>query len=112
MSGVPPNNDIADLVTLLGEDSVRQLIRTFLREYPRLLEQLANGDRKTRHRIAHSLKSNARVIGARDLAARMADVEQRLGDANAADVGAADIAAIAAEFDAAAAPLRAFADRV
>ena len=109
MSGAPLNEDLAQLLALLGEDNVRALIRTFLREYPLLLQQLANGDRKTRHRIAHSLKSNARIIGARALSARMATIEERLNTATEPDLTPADIATISAEFDVAAEPLRSFA---
>lgn len=110
MSGVPlPNDDLRELAGLLGVDNVRLLIRTFLREYPLLLQQLTDGDRKTRHRIAHSLKSNARVIGARALSARMAAVEQRLSDGTQPDLTADDVAQIRAEFDTLAQPLREFA---
>ena len=66
----PPNPDLADLAGLLGEENVRTLVRTFLREYPLLLAEMKAGDRKTRHRVVHSLKSNSRVIGARDLSTR------------------------------------------
>jgi HPt (histidine-containing phosphotransfer) domain-containing protein len=109
MPDLPLNDDLNELVTLLGENNVRALVRTFLREYPLLLQQLADGDRKTRHRIAHSLKSNARVIGARILSARMAEIEERLNSAAGSDLAPADIASIRAEFDAAALPLRPFA---
>lgn len=109
MSSVPLNNDLKELVALLGESNVRALIRTFLREYPQLLQQLANGDRKTRHRIAHSLKSNARVIGERTLSARMATIEDRLSTDTGADLTTAEIAEIEAAFDTAAASLRIFA---
>jgi HPt (histidine-containing phosphotransfer) domain-containing protein len=109
MPAIPLNDDLNELVALLGEDNVRQLVRTFLREYPLLLQQLASGDRKTRHRISHSLKSNARVIGARALSARMAEIEERLSTESGSDLAPADIASITAEFDAAALPLRIFA---
>ncbi len=104
-----PNNDLAELAALLGVDNVRILVRTFLREYPLLLQQLMDGDRKTRHRVVHSLKSNTRVIGARTLSARMAALELRLNDASAPDLNTSELAEIAAEFDAVAAPLRVFA---
>lgn len=110
MPGVPPPNpDIADLAALLGEDNARVLVRTFLNEYPALLRQLAAGDRRTRHRIAHSLKSNTRVIGARELSARMAATEARLNGTSAPDLSSEEIAAITGEFEAVAAGLRAFA---
>lgn len=102
-----PNEDLAQLAALLGVDNVRALVRTFLREYPLLLRELADGDRKTRHRVAHSLKSNARVIGARALSARMAAIEEQLGT-DEPDLDMTDVAAIAAAFDSAAKPLREF----
>jgi HPt (histidine-containing phosphotransfer) domain-containing protein len=109
MSAVPLNDDLKELISLLGEANVRALVRTFLREYPLLLEQLRNGDRKTRHRIVHSLKSNARVIGARTLSARMAAIEERLSVEAGTDLSVTEIASVSAEFDAAASPLRIFA---
>lgn len=105
----PPNSDLADLAAVLGEDNVRLLIRTFLTEYPVLLRQLADGDRRTRQRLAHSLKSNARVIGARSLSARMAEFERRLAQSNEPDLSASEIADVRAEFDAFAVALRTFA---
>jgi HPt (histidine-containing phosphotransfer) domain-containing protein len=105
----PPNADLAELVALLGVDNVRLLIRTFLREYPVLLRDLAAGDRKTRHRIAHSLKSNARVIGARALSEHMAGIEERLSDPGEPDLDGGEVAAIARQFEQAAEGLRRFA---
>jgi HPt (histidine-containing phosphotransfer) domain-containing protein len=110
MPGVPPPNpDLADLAALLGVDNVRLLVRTFLNEYPQLLQQLSTGDRKTRQRMAHSLKSNSRVIGARELSARMAALEERLGRANEPDLKPAEIESISADFATFAHSLRAFA---
>ena len=108
-SAAAPNSDLADLVAVLGLDNVRMLVRTFLREYPVLLQKLEGGDRSTQHRLVHSLKSNARVIGARELSAEMAAIEARIGGAGGPDLTAAEIARIRASFDAAAAPLRVFA---
>lgn len=110
MPGVPPPNvDLAELAALLGEDNVRLLVRTFLHEYPILLRELAHGDRKARHRVTHSLKSNARVIGARALSARMAAFEERLSRLNEPDLNADEVAGITADFDEFAAGLREFA---
>ncbi len=110
MSGVqPPNRDLAELAALLGTENVRQLIRTFLREYPVLIGQLESGDRKTRHRIAHSLKSNARVIGAHPLSMHMAAIEDRLAQSTGRDLEQADIAVIRTKFDHEAELLRDFA---
>lgn len=105
----PPNQAVADLVSLLGEANVRVLIRTFLRECPRLIEQMAQGDRRTQERVAHNLKSNARIVGAVDLSAQMNELELRLHSPEGADLTPAEIAAIGARFAAVAAPLRDFA---
>lgn len=109
MSNVPPPNDaLAELATVLGEDNVRTLVRTFLRDFPVSLRELSNTERKERHRAAHSMKSNSRLMGAMDLSQRMADLEARLESTDGADVGPADLAAINAEFESVAGPLRAF----
>jgi HPt (histidine-containing phosphotransfer) domain-containing protein len=108
MSTVPPPNDaLAELAAVLGEDNVRTLVRTFLRDFPVSLRDLSGGDRKQRHRIAHSMKSNSRLMGAMDLSQRMAALENRLEN-NGEDVTPADIAAITKEYEAVAAPLRLF----
>lgn len=86
------------------------LIETFLREYPRLIEQLEKGDRTTRHRIAHSLKSNARVVGARALSQQMADYEEQLSSESKPDLDASDIALIKFEFESTARSLRQYAE--
>src|SRR5437868_4853181 len=79
MSNVPPPNDaLAELAAVLGEDNVRTLVRTFLRDFPVSLRDLGGGDRKQRHRLAHSMKSNSRLMGAMNLSQRMAAIEQRL----------------------------------
>lgn len=109
MSNVPPpTNALAELAEVLGEDNVRNLVRTFLRDFPGLLRDLNRGDRKQRHRIAHSMKSNSHLMGAFQLSQRMAALETRLADETASDVTAGDLTAIAAEYEAAAGPLRAF----
>lgn len=110
MSGSPPNADLAELLSLLGPDNVRLLIQTFLREYPNLIGQLRTGDRKTQHRVAHSLKSNARVVGARTLSAHMAAIEARLSSETGPGLSPEDIAEIAAKFEVIAAELRPFSD--
>src|SRR4051812_47371230 len=108
MSNVPPPTDaLADLAAVLGEDNVRTLVRTFLRDFPISMRDLNGGDRKQRHRIAHSMKSNSRLMGAMELSQRMAGLESRL-ESDGADVTPEDLAAITAEYEAIAAPLRAF----
>lgn len=108
MSNVPPPNDaLADLAKVLGEDNVRTLVRTFLRDFPISFQELSNGDRKQRHRLAHSMKSNSRLMGAHQLSQRMAALEARLAQDDD-DLTRQDLAAIASEFDEIAGPLREF----
>lgn len=110
MSSVPPpNEELADLAAVLGEDNVRTLVRTFLQDFPVSLHQLSGGDRKNRHRLAHSLKSNSRLMGAMRLSQQMAALEERLADPAGADVNAEDLSAAAREFEAIVSPLRTFA---
>jgi HPt (histidine-containing phosphotransfer) domain-containing protein len=108
MSNVPPPNDaLAELAAVLGEDNVRTLVRTFLRDFPVSLRDLGGGDRKQRHRVAHSMKSNSRLMGANELSQRMAALEARL-ESDGADVSPDDLAAITREYEQVAGPLRAF----
>jgi len=104
----PPNEALAELAAVLGDDNVRTLVRTFLRDFPVSLGELQGGDRKNRHRVAHSMKSNSRLMGAQALSQRMAALETRLEGETGGDVVPADLAAIAAEFEQVARPLRAF----
>jgi HPt (histidine-containing phosphotransfer) domain-containing protein len=108
MSNVPPPTDaLVELAAVLGEDNVRTLVRTFLRDFPVSLRDLSGGDRKQRHRVAHSMKSNSRLMGAMTLSERLAALENRL-ESGGEDVSATDIAAITEEYEAVAAPLRLF----
>lgn len=104
----PPNDALAELASVLGDDNVRTLVRTFLRDFPISFQELGGGDRKNRHRIAHSMKSNSRLMGAHDLSDRMAALEDRLASSDGADVGPDDLAAIQAHFERIAGPLREF----
>jgi len=109
MSNVPPPNAaLAELAEVLGEDNVRTLVRTFLRDFPVSMSELSGGDRTNRHRIAHSMKSNSRLMGAIALSERMAELETRLAAPGGADVGPADLTAITKEYETIAAPLRLF----
>ena len=105
----PPNDALAELAAVLGADNVRMLVRTYLREFPVSFEQLASGARHTRHRIAHSMKSNSRVVGALALSQRMAEIEARLAQENGPDITAEDLSKISADFEAVASSLRQFA---
>lgn len=110
MSNVPPPNEsLAELASVLGEDNVRTLVNTFLRDFPKLMAELGGGERKNRHRVAHSMKGNAKLMGAMELSQRLAELESRLEKPEGPDVTPEDLAAIAAGFDAVAEPLRAFA---
>jgi len=104
----PPNEALAELASVLGDDNVRTLVRTFLRDFPGSLVELSGTDRKNRHRVAHSLKSNSRLMGANSLSQRLAALEARLEPAEGPDVTPEDIAAITAEFEQVAGPLRIF----
>jgi HPt (histidine-containing phosphotransfer) domain-containing protein len=104
----PPNAALADLAAVLGDDNVRTLVRTFLREFPLSHQELGGGQRTNRHRIAHSMKSSARLMGATALSQRMAELEGRLSEENGKDVTPGDLANISAEFEAFAGPLRKF----
>jgi len=104
----PPNESLAALASDLGDGEARSLVRTYLREFPLSLQQLGGGDRPTRHRLAHSMKSNSRLVGALALSQRMAALELRLAEAQGPDVTPEDLTAIAADFEAAVVPLRAF----
>ncbi len=104
----PPNEALAELAAVLGEDNVRTLVRTFLHDFPNSLKELEGGERKNRHRVAHSMKSNSRLMGAYALSDRLSELEARLEPATGPDVTPTDLAALAAEYDAVARPLRAF----
>ena len=104
----PPNESLAELAASLGVDNVRTLVRTFLREFPNSFAELSGGERHNRHRIAPSMKSNSRLVGAHALSRRMAEIEARLSEENDRDVTPDDLTQISAEFEAIAGPLRKF----
>jgi HPt (histidine-containing phosphotransfer) domain-containing protein len=109
MPGLPPPNEaLAELAAVLGVDNVRTLVRTFLRDFPVSFHALSAGERHDRHRLAHSMKSNSRLMGALALSLRMAELEARLSEDNGCDVTPDDLNQISAEFEAVAAPLRQF----
>ena len=109
MSNVPPPNEsLAELAAVLGEDNVRTLVRTFLRDFPGSFQELSSSERTNRHRVAHSMKSNTRLMGAMTLSERMAELEKRLEGPTGKDITPADLKAINAEFEEIAKSLRAF----
>lgn len=109
MSSVPPPTPaLAELAEVLGEDNVRTLVCTFLKDFPTTVSELSAPERHNRHRAAHSMKSNSRLMGAIALSDRMAALEARLEKADGQDVTPEDLAAVIADFEAVAGPLRAF----
>jgi HPt (histidine-containing phosphotransfer) domain-containing protein len=105
----PPTESLAELAEVLGEDNVRTLVRTFLKDFPASFRLLSGGERRDRQRAAHSMKSNSRLMGARQLSDRMAEIEARFEHENGGDVTHDDLLAISAEFESIAERLRAFA---
>jgi len=106
-SSQAPNPTLARLAAALSEDDARELVRTFLREFPGYRQQLASGDSKRCKIAAHSLKSSAQHMGAFALAERMAELELRL-ERRDASVTLEDLAGTDRDFEAAAGPLRAY----
>src|SRR6185436_321911 len=104
----PPTQALAELAAVLGDENVRTLVRTFLRDFPISFREFSRGVHGDRHRLAHSMKSNSRLMGALELSQRMAGLEGRLAADPNENVSAAEIAAISAEFEEFAGPLRAF----
>ena len=100
----------AELQATAGADFVRELVDTFLEEAPPMLAELratvaaANAD--AFRRAAHSLKSNASTFGAATLAAMARDLELQ----GLAAATPASLAALAQQYDAAAAELKALRD--
>lgn len=95
----PPNQALADLVAVLGDDNVRTLARTFLRDFPIAFRALESGDRADRNRRAHSMKSNAQLMGAPELSRCLAGLESRLSDDPEMEIPASEFAAISRMFD-------------
>ncbi|MES2693271.1 MAG: Hpt domain-containing protein [Verrucomicrobiota bacterium] len=104
----PPNSALAELAAVLGDDNVRTLARTFLRDFPISQRDLGGGERTNRLRLAHSMKSNSRLMGATELSTYMARLEDSLSKPDGADVTPADLAAIDAMYQQIAAQLREF----
>lgn len=105
----PPNAALATLAATLGEDDTRELVRTYLREFPATLRALGGGDRAEAHRAAHSQKSTARLMGLPALAETFAALERDLARPGP-PLSPARLAALAADFTLAVAPLRRFAE--
>lgn len=103
-----PNAAVQMLVDELGVESTRELVEIYLKEFAKLREQLASGDRKLQRFAAHSLKSSAHHMGAIALSDMMARYEERLEQPTGAALTADEVAAADREFEVVAAPLRTF----
>jgi HPt (histidine-containing phosphotransfer) domain-containing protein len=106
MDPLPPNDAVAELVEAMGRESVHTLVRTFLREFPKSIQELANADRKNGRRLAHRMKGESRMMGATNLSKRMLEIQERLTPETGAEFTPADLAAIKADFEEIAAELR------
>jgi HPt (histidine-containing phosphotransfer) domain-containing protein len=104
----PPNPSLQVLVSTLGEEDARKLVRMFLADFPSMLEKLGKSERTESQRVAHSLKSSAHHMGALALSRRLAKLEERLGQPEAS-VTHDDLAGLALDFDRAVGPLRLYA---
>lgn len=104
----PPNRAIADLVDILGTIDAQEVVRTYLKEFDTVIRALATGDRQSQHRLAHSLKSSARHMGAMHLSQRLATLEARLRQPDGA-LTHDDLQAVTEEFERSAGALRTFA---
>jgi HPt (histidine-containing phosphotransfer) domain-containing protein len=110
MPPLPPNAALAELAAALGAENVRTLVRTFLREFPISFGQLSGGERQNRHRLAHSMKSNSRLMGAMALSKRMAELEARLAEPDTGDITPDDLKSISSDYEAIVGPLQKFAN--
>ncbi len=105
---VPPNEALVELVDILGEEDTKDLVRTFLQDFPPMIRGITTGDQEAQKRTVHSLKSTARHMGALALSRRMALYEQRLNEPMTSLTGE-DITLMVEEFEKCAGPLRAYA---
>lgn len=104
----PPNPSLKVLVSTLGQDETRELVRMFLADFPVMLNKLGKSERTESQRMAHSLKSSAHHMGASALSRRLAQLEERLGHPDA-KVTHDDLAGLSLDFDRAVGPLRLYA---
>lgn len=85
---------LADLLSSLGDRAPMaeaRLIDTYLRELPRMIEQLRSAletdDREVLHRVAHTLKSSSASLGAFPLSMMCAELEDRSRESIPPDAG-------------------------
>jgi hypothetical protein len=107
MSEAPPNDSLAAMSEVLGDEATREIVRLFLKEFPETYRGISTGTPEEQHRTVHGLKSSALHMGALRLSERMALIENRL--ATEGSVSDDDMASILREFDAAAPSLRRYA---
>ncbi len=105
----PPNESIAELVDVLGEADTKEIVRSFLREFPVTLRQINSIERTEAHRLAHGLKSSARHVGAQSLSRRMGALEAQLGQPGG-EIAADELAFALADFEQVAGPLKKYAN--
>ena len=104
----PPNPSLRELAAVIGEENTRNLVRTFLREFPASIKELPLVERKHQHRLIHSMKSSTRVVGAQDFSARLAQLEAKLAEPALPDLSPPEIQQLTSEFETIAGPLRDF----
>jgi HPt (histidine-containing phosphotransfer) domain-containing protein len=104
-----PNDSLGALASLLGDESTREIVKLYLTEFRESLLRLGNGDREDQIRIAHGLKSSSLHMGASALSERMGHIEDRLSQAGET-LGAEELAAVKAEFEAVEPALRSYAE--
>lgn len=78
MSGPAPNDRLAGLALILGDDDTRELVRLYLSSVPSLLADIAGADRESSQRAAHSLKSSSDQMGATSLWQQAKALEARI----------------------------------
>ena len=78
MSEPAPNERLANLIAVLGDEETRELVRIFLNSAPRLIADIGGTDPDRVRRAAHTLKSSAHQMGASDLAQQAKTIEDRL----------------------------------
>lgn len=75
-----PNDRLANLIAVLGNEETRELVRLFLTSAPKLLADIAGSDAERARRAAHSLKSSAQQMGASDISEQARELENRLAE--------------------------------
>lgn len=103
-----PNERLAALSQVLGEEETRELVRIFLRTAPRLVGEIGQDDRAEARRAAHSLKSSSSQMGLADLSKQALDIEKRF-DAGGAAPSAMELTLLQARIKRAEATLRSYA---